>query len=68
MLTAPRHTPKRGIFFLDKASDFDLMSGENKREYVIPTTDEQKYLEKARVGKLVVDRRRHYFARYRDAP
>ncbi len=48
--------PKKGHFFLEKPPSFDLMSGENKRENVIPAADEQKYLEKARpVSALLAD-------------
>jgi integrase len=44
------HNPRKGIFFLDKAPAFDLMDGENKRDYVVPSQDEQKYLMKARTA------------------
>jgi integrase len=50
------HAPKKGVFFLDRAPNFDTMKGENKREYVVSSADEKKYLVKAdSVSRLLAD-------------
>lgn len=50
------HAPKKGIFFLDKAPEFELMKGEAKRDYVLPVADEKAYLKKAeQISRLLTD-------------
>ncbi len=50
------HAPKKGVFLLDKTPNFETMKGENKREYVVPASDEKKYLQKAiGVSQLLAD-------------
>ncbi|HZR57022.1 MAG TPA: site-specific integrase [Terriglobales bacterium] len=53
---ASKHQPSKGLFLLAKAPEFDLMSGENKRERVITLKEEKVYLEKAaKQSSLLVD-------------
>jgi integrase len=50
------HKPEKGIFFLDKAPEFELMKGEAKRDYVVPLADEKAYLKKAgHISRLLAD-------------